>query len=181
MEQAIPDNNKSSARSGGQPLAMPRLQLIFHHPLYGQELSQIDHLEKDRIYCGHGLDHLLSVARIGWIYAAEHQLSLDRELWYSCALLHDIGRARQYTEKIPHQKGGKELAKQILRDCHYDEKEIQSIAEAIEGHRGSIPPAPKTMAELLIWADKKSRNCFCCSASGSCDWPPQKRTDQLCW
>ena len=158
---------------------MKRLQLLLNHPLYRRELASIEHLEQDRIYCGHNLEHLLSVARIGWIYALEHGLSLDKELWYSCALLHDIGRGLQYTQKIPHHEAGKTLARQILEECHYNMEEIQSVLDAIAGHRGAFPSIPKTMAELLIWADKKSRNCFCCKAKDSCNWPLEKRTNEI--
>lgn len=154
---------------------MNRIQLIINHPIFVQELTSIEELEKTRVYCGHNLEHLLAVARLGWIYVLEHNLPIDKELWYSCALLHDIGRGIQYTQKIPHHEAGELLAKQILSDCAYTEAEISYITKAISGHRKQLSDTLETMEDLIIWADKKSRNCFLCNASDSCNWAYEKK------
>ena len=158
---------------------MNRISLILNHPIFQRELSSIEELEKTRIYCGHNLDHLLAVARLGWIYTLEHNLPINKELWYSCALLHDIGRSLQYTKKIPHHEAGDLLAKQILTDCQFTNAEILSITEAIVGHRKQLPETLETMEDLIIWADKKSRNCFHCHASDTCNWSDEKRTKKI--
>lgn len=158
---------------------MNRIPLLFNHPTFKKELSSIEELEKTRIYCGHNLEHLLAVARIGWIYILEHQLSIEKEIWYSCALLHDIGRGLQYTKKIPHHEAGEVLAKEILLDCGYTNTEITSITNAISNHRKQLPDNPTTMDELIIWADKKSRNCFWCQANESCNWSESKKNHEI--
>ena len=38
----------------------------------------------------------------------EDQLPLDKEIVYGAALLHDIGRDRQYEEQIPHHQASAE-------------------------------------------------------------------------
>ena len=44
---------------------------------------RIEQLEQQRIFCRHGLEHLLDVARIAWILTMEDQLPLDKEIVYS--------------------------------------------------------------------------------------------------
>ena len=77
---------------------MDRINAIWNHPLYQQNLSELLNLESDRIFCRHTPEHFLDVARLTWIYILEERLDFSREIVYSAALLHDIGRARQYID-----------------------------------------------------------------------------------
>ncbi|MCD7929143.1 MAG: hypothetical protein LUF86_03175 [Clostridiales bacterium] len=46
---------------------MERVNQILRHPLFREKLTEIDRLEQERIFCRHGLEHLLAVARLSYI------------------------------------------------------------------------------------------------------------------
>ena len=94
-----------------------KCQRIIEHPLYRQELEKIEKCEADRIFCNHSFNHFMDVARIAYILNLERNFSLSRNIIYAAALLHDIGRAKQYIEGIPHEEAGAEISKVILTDC----------------------------------------------------------------
>ena len=77
--------------------------------------------EKDRIFCKHGIEHLLDVARIAYIENLEQNCGVSKEWIYTAALLHDIGRFLQYS-KGNIMKAGAEL-KEILKDCGFKQEE----------------------------------------------------------
>ena len=69
---------------------MTRVNAIWQHPLYQQNLKDLIHLEADRIFCRHTPEHFLDVARLAYIFALERGLDCSRELIYCTALLHDM-------------------------------------------------------------------------------------------
>lgn len=93
---------------------MTRVQAIWQHPLYQKHLTALTRLESDRIFCRHTPEHFLDVARLAYIFALERNLDCSRELIYCTALLHDIGRAEQYTNGTPHDEAGVTIAGQIF-------------------------------------------------------------------
>lgn len=152
---------------------MERVNQILRHPAFRRTLGEIDRLEADRAFCGHGLDHLLSVARLMLIFAREEGLDLPRELIYAAALLHDIGRGAQYTDGTPHEDAAMDLVLPILADCGFGLGEAAPIVYAILDHRKGENPAD--LSRLLYQADKLSRPCFACPAEGQCDWPRERK------
>ena len=154
---------------------MDRVHRILDHPLFLRELAAIEEAEHDRIYCGHNLAHLLDVARIAWILNLERDLGLAKDLVYGTALLHDLGRAAEYSQGIPHDRASVELARTILPQAGYEPKEVKDVERAILGHRGQGPEDEGPLASLLFEADKKSRACFACPARESCKWPEDKK------
>ena len=48
--------------------AMKRVQEIWEHPLYQQNLKELTRLEADRIFCRHTPEHFLDVARLAYIF-----------------------------------------------------------------------------------------------------------------
>lgn len=185
------------------PCAFPakdRYQKILTDALFQKELEQIRHLEEQRIYCGHDLNHLLDVARITYIQALELLSSEEmaapapalnrlKDIIYAAALLHDIGRAREYEEQIPHDEASAKIAGEILTRCGYLSREIQQITALILSHRGQdeteegsaedLPPSQLLSTQKLITlfreADKASRLCFCCRAKDSCKWDEARK------
>ena len=141
---------------------MTRVQAIWQHPLYQKHLTALTRLEADRIFCRHTPEHFLDVARLTYIFALERNLDCSRELIYCTALLHDIGRAEQYTNGIPHDEAGVSIAGQILSDLNFTED------------RSSNEYLP-ILSQIIYEADKKSRNCFLCSAEKECYWAPEKK------
>ena len=158
---------------------MERADRILAHPGFRRALEEVERLEVDRIFCRHGLEHLLSVARLMRIFNLEEGLGLDPERLYAAALLHDIGRGEQYARGIPHEEAGVALAGPILTDCGFTAQERDEILTAIGGHRSRTGGSPSELGRLLYRADKQSRPCFACPASEQCNWPEEKKNHSL--
>lgn len=154
---------------------MERVNRILRHPMWKGALAQIEELEKERPFCGHGADHLLHVARLAYIENLEQDRRISKELIYGAALLHDIGRGLQYTDGIPHEEAGYAMAPQILADCGFGGQEKDDILEAIRCHRDKGVAKEPSLRGLIYRADKKSRNCFACAAEAQCDWKKEKK------
>ena len=154
---------------------MDRIDKIVSHALFIKCLEENRSAEEDRIFCRHDMAHFLDVARIGTIIAMEEGLNIDRELIYGAALLHDIGKHRQYRSGVPHEQASAEIAPSILSDCGFTKEETAVITEAILAHRDSASALEKNLRGVLYRADKLSRPCFSCSASGECSWQESKK------
>ena len=153
---------------------MKRVQAIWEHPLYQQNLKDLTRLEADRVFCRHTPEHFLDVARLAYIFSLERRLDCSRELIYCTALLHDIGRAKQYTDSTPHDEAGVQIAEKILSDLNFTSEEKRQILTAIGEHRSSGDDLP-VLSQLLYEADKKSRMCFVCPAEKECYWDLSKK------
>lgn len=158
--------------------SMPRVNAILKDARFSYGMKRITLLEKERIFCCHQLDHLLDVARIAWIITMEQQLPLEKEIVYGVALLHDLGRYRQYEENIAHHQASAELALEILAAAGYTEIEVTQMVDAIRQH-GEQPQNQSVLAQVLYQADKLSRNCFCCPAQSQCKWIEEKRNKTI--
>lgn len=159
---------------------MERVNNIVHHPVWKEQMADLMKLEESRIFCKHGIEHLMDVARIAYIVNLENNGGIEKEIIYAAALVHDIGKPLQYTKGIPHEKAGVSLASQILRDCGFAENEQKEILDAVLSHRKPVDDNAGQLAELLYLADKKSRMCGFCKASGQCNWSEEKK-NQLLW
>lgn len=151
-------------------------------------LEQIEELEKDRPFCGHGLSHLLDVARIGSLLAISNALQAGEtvteavsETYYAAALLHDVGRVRQYQEGIAHETAGIGIADEILTQCGFEEQERRRVLEAIRSHRDEEAKAGEaaSLSAVLRRADKISRNCFACKAWKDCKWAEEDKNGTI--
>lgn len=150
-----------------------RYNRIIEHPDFNRIIKEIETFEENRIFCGHGTEHLLSVAHIGYIDILENHYDIPKDVMYGAALLHDIGRAGQYRGEGSHHVLGAEIAKKILRDCGYEEDEISAICLAIAAH--GEDNTDELLSQVLYRADKKSRNCFLCAAYDECNWNENKK------
>ncbi len=153
-----------------------RYNLILKHPAYQEYLKRNEAEERNRSFCRHDLPHFLDVARIAYIINLEQSLNYSKELIYAIALLHDIGRWKQYTENLPHDIASAELAEPILIECGYQESERKQILEAILSHR-RVGRTRNSLNEIIYEADKTSRACYCCKASAECNWTEEKKND----
>ena len=93
---------------------MKNIDRIINHPLFIMSMKKIHDYEIDRVFCCHGIEHSLDVARVAYITNLEQNLGFQKEMIYAAALLHDIGRWRQYEKNIPHEEAGAALAADIL-------------------------------------------------------------------
>ena len=115
------------------------------------------------------------MARLAYIENLERGLGVDKELIYAAALLHDIGRHLQYTQNIPHDEAGAQLAEIIMADCGFSPAERAEVTQAILQHRGDGDRSRDGLAALLYRADKASRACLFCAAEPECNWSREKK------
>ena len=143
------------------------IEYIRKHSLYQECYIRLQKAEEGRKFCRHTMEH------------------------YGMALLHDIGKYRQYEEGYPHEKASVEIAKIIFRDLpelSFTEEEKQGILTAIQNHRVQqnvcINQAKNTnLSDILSWllytADKKSRACYSCLAEKECNWTIEKKNMEI--
>lgn len=149
---------------------MRRVHLIYEHPVFQEKYRALQEAEADRKFCRHTLEHLLDVARLMYIYALEHGLSVSKEVIYAMALMHDIGRIDQIEKGIPHEQAGAKLCGVILPECGFTEEETETVKAAVLRHRNAAQTDRDPCQEMLYRADKQSRNCFSCKMRAECNW-----------
>lgn len=147
---------------------MDRINNILKNDKFIYAIKKTNQAEEGRIYCLHGLEHAVDVARIGYILNLEYNYGILKDIIYASALLHDAGRYRQYMDNVPHQQASVELAEEILPQCGYTNEEIEDIKSAINTHRNE--QVQNTLGEILRKADDISRLCFNCQARPTCKW-----------
>jgi uncharacterized protein len=159
-----------------------RFEKILTHPEFTEAIKQTKEFEADRIFCCHGMEHLLSVARIAYILSLERNYDLTRDVIYACALLHDIGRATEYRTGISHSKAGAQTAERILCDCGYDDAETAMITDTIlSHHHDSTDGSSSQLRSVICSDDRLSRNCFDCSAYDLCNWTEEEKNSTLAY
>lgn len=158
---------------------MERINQISDHPLWRLHITQLKEAEKNRIFCKHGIEHLLDVARIAYIENLEQNCGISKEMIYAAALLHDIGRFLQYSQGISHEEAGVKLAEKILKDCSFNQEEREKIISAIASHRRVQTKQEQNLAGLIYRADKLSRMCTFCSAFSECNWSEEKKNKKI--
>ena len=158
---------------------MEQVNRICRHPLWRESMEQIRELEQDRVFCRHDIAHCLDVARLAYLENLEKHMGLEQGLIYAAALLHDIGRHRQYLEGIPHEQGSAALAQTILQDRGSPPAEQEEIVSAILRHRLPETGSQNDLAGLLFRADKASRLCMFCGAAEACNWSREKKNMSL--
>lgn len=156
---------------------MDRVNRILFHPKYQTYYKEIQSLETNREFCGHTMEHFLDVARLTYIFALEEGIAVPKEVIYGAALLHDIGRALEYTQGIPHHQGSAKIASEILPECGFTSAEQELIIDAILSHRNQ--QGKGSFCELLYRADKMSRNCYSCPAQKQCNWLAEKKNMEI--
>lgn len=158
---------------------MKKIEQILKHPLFRASMAQIELLERERVFCRHGMEHGLAVARVAWIMSLEEKLRFSKELIYAAALLHDIGRWKQYTEGAQHEAVSAGLAQEILADTDFSTEEIGHILAAIECHRSQAVSEKDSFTALMYRADKQSRPCYLCAAREDCYWPEERKNRSI--
>lgn len=158
---------------------MDRVNLILSNSKYQEYIDKIKQAEEDRIFCLHNMSHFMDVARIAYSINLEEGLEISKELIYATALLHDIGRFKQYEEGTPHELASAELAPEILAETGFEEQEQEEILKAIREHRNKEIVKEKSLAGIIYRADKLSRPCFACEAEKQCDWKKSKKNMEI--
>lgn len=152
-----------------------RINEIIQNKRYRDYVEKTRALEAQRVFCRHDMAHFLDVARIGALLNQKEQCALDEEMIYAAALLHDIGRWRQYETGEDHAAVSAELAPDILEECGFTPREREMIVSAIASHRDRGVMGRKDLNGILYRADKLSRPCFACTQEPACDWKGEKK------
>ncbi len=149
---------------------MDRIDRILSNEKYLSTLKYISDKEVERRFCRHGIDHLLDVARVAYITVLEKGYSFDKEMIYTVALLHDIGRYSELEkEGMSHHMAGAIVAEDILLECGYTKAEIEYIQGIIRLHKYNDKPCD-SLEYIIYDADKKTRRCYMCEAYDECYW-----------
>jgi len=146
---------------------LERVDKVLQHPKYQEYMKQNQEAEKDRAFCHHDLQHALDVARIAYILVLENKLVMKKDVIYATALLHDIGRWKEYQENVDHASASAELAVDILTDCGFDAEEREFMLKAIRDHRKDGTQST-FLSSILYKSDKMSRLCINCPVINQC-------------
>jgi uncharacterized protein len=150
-------------------VSIPRVNQIINHNLFNEHSTKNILAEAQRVYCRHGSDHGLSVARISYIYLLEKkEASLSKEIIYAAGILHDIGRWVEYAIQEDHALASARLAVPILQGCGFSEQEIDIITQGIKEHRLIPSEATGKLGQALAFADDWARDCKNCESKASC-------------
>ena len=147
---------------------MNRLDKILKNEKFRSYLNKTAEYEKDRIYCLHDIQHAFDTARLAYIKSLEDGIEISKEIIYAAALIHDIGRCKQYEDGTPHDMASVMLGSDILEECGFNETEMNMILAAVSEHRTDSERSP--LGKLLFDADNKSRMCMLCKARETCKW-----------
>ena len=160
---------------------MERVNKILVDSTYLMYVKKIQEAEKQRVFGHHDLVHFLDVARIAMILNISENYSQDKEMIYTAALLHDIGRWMEYESGVPHEQASVQLAPEIMRKCGYKEDEISEVLTAIGNHRNELIQSEISLSGLIYRADKLSRPCYICEQEKDCHRKVDKKNMKLLW
>lgn len=151
-----------------------RIKLILENKKFKSYLNKNEECEVKRKFCHHDLLHFLDVARIAYIQVLENRLNIKKDVVYGAALLHDIGKWKQYLEGIPHEISSANLSKDILEESGYSKDEINFIVDAILKHRKNTG-SESLFNTIFYKSDLLSRNCLKCTAIDECNWTYEEK------
>ncbi len=150
-------------------ISMSRINQLLEHEEYIKYMKRIEELEKERLFCRHGFEHGLNVARIAYAYLLEKgELLLPKESIYAAAFLHDIGRWVEYETGDDHAEASARLALPLLEACRFSWDDIQVILKGIREHRRHPEDNLSLLGTALALADDWARNCRDCSVEALC-------------
>ncbi len=152
---------------------MERIEKILSDPQYRFYCEKNQKWEQSRVFCKHDMEHFWQTARVAYILYLESKDEDDKlpggkvkEMLYAAALLHDIGRFKEYEDKtLDHASESAILARPLLDSAGFCSEEIAQILEAIKNHR---EPGHPGLSRLIYQADKESRPCCTCPALDDC-------------
>ncbi|MBC2582934.1 HD domain-containing protein [Clostridium sp. DJ247] len=157
---------------------MNRVNAIINNPKFKKYIAKNEEHEVNREFCHHDMQHFLDVARLAYIMVLERKLTINKEIIYGAAMLHDIGRWMQYEEDISHDLASYKLSKEILIESGYNNDEIEVILSAILKHRKK-DDNENSFNYIFYISDKLSRKCFLCKAANKCNWSEGKKNYKI--
>jgi uncharacterized protein len=120
-----------------------------------EEIKKI--VESELSCSAHNMDHVMRVYNL-CLFLAKHEENVEIDVLAPAALLHDIARVKEDSDKsgqTDHAVLGAEMAGEILRKLGYDVEKIEKIKHCISAHRFRTGNEPKSIeAKILFDADK---------------------------
>ncbi len=120
-----------------------------------EEIKKI--MEKELSSSAHDTEHTFRVLHLAK-KIAKNEGKADMEVIELAALLHDIARVKEDSDKTgntDHALLGAEMAEKILKRFGYPESKIHVVSDAIRTHRFRGENIPQTLeAKILFDADK---------------------------
>ncbi|MCH4166078.1 MAG: HD domain-containing protein [Megasphaera sp.] len=157
---------------------MKRVEALWQNRIYRHYYQILQEDEQARVFCCHDMQHFLDVARIAYILSMEQHMGIAKEVIYAAALLHDLGRVKEYDRGIPHAMAGVAIANEILaalpEEAEFTETEKEAIVVAIATHQEETGAKEASLARVLQKADRLSRPCYLCRVRSQCKWPKEK-------
>lgn len=148
---------------------VPRVNRIIENPQFKEYSLKNDQAEEKRAFCKHGFDHGLAVARIAYIYLLEDKNTLlSKEVVYAAAVLHDLGRWREYETGEDHAVVGAKLVQPILEESGFSSEEAKVIVQGIREHRLDPKRELSVLGRALAYADDWARDCRSCQSRVDC-------------
>jgi uncharacterized protein len=121
----------------------PRQRLVFEKVKEYFKKNKSDQL--------HEIDHIVRV--IFWTKLLSEKEGADLSITIPAAILHDIGLPK-YGDGL-HARKGAEMCRPVLKECGYNEEEIERVAETVSMHSTDDPKDYKTLeGKVLFDADK---------------------------
>ncbi len=122
-----------------------------------EKLREIVKKEMEGTDPSHDFLHVTRVYNL-CLEIAKYEKNVDLEVLKISALLHDIARLKEYTDKtgkIDHAFESAKVAERILKKMKYPKEKIEKIKHCIVSHRFRGNNTPKTIeAKILYDADK---------------------------
>lgn len=158
---------------------MKRVEALLANPDFMAYVTKNAEKEATRRFCRHDFQHMVDVARIAYILMLENgdidkftiindlKRRTAKELIYAAALLHDIGRWKEYETGEDHAGLSADMAVDILVETGFSQIESSLITAAIFEHRRWTDDM-SFLGQYLFKADKFSRLCSRCEAAGEC-------------
>lgn len=151
--------------------------IVLNSDFIQNSLDNLKKLEDDRIYCRHNLTHFFDVARICYILCLENNIKINKDVIYTTAILHDLGREQQIKNNIPHEEASYNLALKSFEFTDFTTEEQELILSAIKHHRTKMDDM--SFPAIFAKADKLSRDCFNCKAYDECYWSIEKKNNEI--
>lgn len=157
---------------------MKRIEALWQNRIYRNYYQRLQEEERERLFCRHDMQHFLDVARIAYIINMEQHMGIAKDVIYAAALLHDMGRVKEYDSGMPHALASVTMANEILatlpKEAAFTEIEKKTIFSAIATHQKNDGTRDEPLAMVLQKADRLSRPCYLCRSRSQCKWPNEK-------
>lgn len=121
-------------------------------------ISKVRSIVEEKLSCSaHDMEHVNRVYNM-CMFLAKDDNTVNKEVLELAALLHDIARIEEDTDKtgkIDHAILGSEMAKTILNDLGYEDNIVERVAKCIKEHRFRSGEMPSSKEAMILYDSDK--------------------------